>query len=262
MSVLMRIAAKTKERVAGHRARLPLAELEAALGDVRPAHDFAAAFAGPGFHVIAEVKLASPSKGRIADLNPVQVAGDYLANGAAALSVLTEPEFFQGDLEYLRHIRRAQPDARLLQKDFVLDPYQLYQGRAAGADACLLIVAMLEKKLLHELFALALELGLTPLVEVHTAAEMATAVELGARLIGVNNRDLGTLTTDLDTSRQLAPLAPTGATLICESGLSQGQDLRRARQWGYAGFLIGSSLMATGKPGSALAQILSEASHD
>jgi indole-3-glycerol phosphate synthase len=263
MSVLNRIAQVTRERVAAEQALIPLSQLEARLPASRQPQDFIQAFAAPGFNVIAEVKLASPSKGPIApNLKPLDVAADYLSHGAAALSVLTEPSFFKGRLEYLESIRQAQPDARLLMKDFMLDPYQFYQARMAGADACLLIVAMLEPKQLESLYALALELKLTPLVEVHTAAEMQAAVALGAKLIGVNNRNLKTLETDLATSRELASLAPAGTVLICESGLSQGHDLSQAKSWGYSGFLIGSHLMATGLPGPALAALLQEAQND
>ncbi|HEY9840566.1 MAG TPA: indole-3-glycerol phosphate synthase TrpC [Candidatus Obscuribacterales bacterium] len=260
MSVLNRIAASARARVAALQAAVPLAQLQASLPETRKPHDFAAAFRAPGYQVIAEIKLASPSKGPIAPgLDPVAVAGDYLAHGAAALSVLTEPEFFKGDTAYLSAVRQAHPEALLLQKDFVVDAYQLYQARVLGADACLLIVAMLTAAELQELYRLAVELELTPLVEVHTAQELEQAAGLDARLIGVNNRDLKTLTTDLDIARRLAGLAPPAAQLICESGLSSGADLRLARSWGYRGFLIGTHLMATGEPGQALKRLLEEA---
>lgn len=260
MSVLAKIAGQTRLRVAREQNEQPLAALQAQISDARTPFDFKAVFAQPGFQVIAEVKLASPSRGAIApDLKPVEVAGDYLKNGAAALSVLTEPDFFQGDLAYLQAIRTAFPQARLLMKDFMLDPYQFYQARLAGADAILLIVAMLAPAELQALYALALELQLTPLVEVHTSEELQIALQLGAALIGVNNRDLKTLTTRLATSQELAQNVPSAVTLICESGLSQGSDLVSARSWGYRGFLIGSHLMASGQPGSALAALLAEA---
>lgn len=275
MSVLAKIADATHERLKAAQAELPLAALQAKLqqaaeqGQLRPTYDFAAAFAQPpaeqagDFRVIAEVKLASPSQGPIApDLKPVAVAQDYLAHGATALSVLTEPQFFGGSLAYLQAIREACPDARLLMKDFVLDPYQLLQGRLAGADACLLIVAMLEDQQLQHLHAAALELGLTPLVEVHNQQELERALKLELRLLGVNNRNLKTLSTDLLTSRELAATLPAklrGLPLICESGLSSGQDLKTAASWGYSGFLIGTHLMATGQPGAALAALLQAA---
>ncbi|PIQ25831.1 indole-3-glycerol phosphate synthase [bacterium (Candidatus Blackallbacteria) CG17_big_fil_post_rev_8_21_14_2_50_48_46] len=262
MSVLTKIATATRARIAHEKTLLPLAELQARLSETRQPQDFAAHFSQPGFQVIAEVKLASPSQGDIApQLSPTEVAADYLRHGATALSVLTEPEFFKGQLDYLSTIRAAQPQAPLLMKDFILDPYQLYQARIAGADACLLIVAMLESSVLKELHAQALALGLTPLVEVHNAEELTQAASLKPRLLGVNNRDLKTLKTRLETSKELAPLAPAGVPLICESGLVTGQDLKQAQSWGYHGFLIGTSLMRTGQPGQALAHLLKEAHH-
>lgn len=259
MSVLNKIAEHTRQRLVKAKTLQSLSELQQALANIRPTHDFKAAFA-QDYSIIAEVKLASPSKGLIApELDPVNVAGQYLQNGAQALSVLTEPEFFKGDLAYLAAIRQAYPQARLLMKDFILDPYQLYQGRLAGADACLLIVAMLNPDELRALYQQARELSLTPLVEVHNAEEMQIALELGADLIGVNNRNLKNLEIDLHTSRILAQHVPTGITLICESGLSTGTDLKAAKSWGYHGFLIGSHLMASGQPGLALAQLLAAA---
>ncbi|MGE3726497.1 MAG: indole-3-glycerol phosphate synthase TrpC [Candidatus Sericytochromatia bacterium] len=262
-SVLERIAQSTRARVAATQKEIPLSILQSQLfesaKDLHIPSDFKAAFK-QDYSVIAEVKLASPSKGLIApDLDPVNVAGQYLQNGAQALSVLTEPEYFKGDLAYLAAIRQAYPQARLLMKDFILDPYQLYQGRLAGADACLLIVAMLSRADLQALYQQARELSLTPLVEVHNAQEMQIALELGADLIGVNNRNLKTLEIDLQTSRLLAQHLPAGITLICESGLSTGHDLNAAKSWGYHGFLIGSHLMASGQPGAALAALLAEA---
>lgn len=261
MSVLDKIAQVTRERINAEKQVTPLADLQKrVIESGRRPYDFAAVFQTPGYQVIAEVKLASPSKGPIApDLRPLDVASDYLKHGAAALSVLTEPTFFQGSLDYLADIRKAHPNARLLMKDFVVDPYQLWQGRATGADACLLIVAMLTPEELYDFYAQALELELTPLVEVHTETELKAALKLGAKLIGVNNRDLKTLSTDLETSRKLAELVPDDVTLICESGLSTGQDLQAAQSWGYKGFLIGTHLMATGTPGQALADLLQAA---
>ncbi len=263
MSVLNKIAQVTRERIDAEKQVVPLAELKKrVIQDARRPYDFAAVFQQPGYQVIAEVKLASPSKGPIApDLRPLDVATDYLSHGAAALSVLTEPTFFKGSLDYLADIRKAHSEARLLMKDFVVDPYQLWQGRATGADACLLIVAMLTADELQSFYAQALELKLTPLVEVHTENELKTALKLGAKLIGVNNRDLKTLTTDLQTSRRLAESVADDITLICESGLSTGEDLKAAQSWGYKGFLIGTHLMATGTPGQALADLLQAARH-
>ncbi|MGV3526016.1 MAG: indole-3-glycerol phosphate synthase TrpC [Candidatus Sericytochromatia bacterium] len=261
-NVLARIADSTRVRVAAAQAQEPLAALQARLADLPPTRPFEPLFQRDRLAVIAEVKLASPSQGAIAPQeDPVAVATAYLQHGATALSVLTEPAYFHGDLAYLAAIREAHPDAPLLMKDFILDPYQLLQGRLAGADACLLIVAMLDDASLQALYAYARSLDLTPLVEVHTASELERALALGATLIGVNNRNLQTLEIDLDTSRQLAAQVPAGVTLICESGLRSGADLARARSWGYQGFLVGTHLMASGQPGPALSQLLEEAHH-
>jgi indole-3-glycerol phosphate synthase len=218
------------------------------------------AFAASGAHVIAEVKLASPSEGDIAaELDPVQVAGEYLKNGATALSVLTEEDYFKGCLQYLKDIRRAYPKALLLRKDFIVDEYQLFEARAAGADAALLIVALLDDTQLRALLSTCAALQLSPLVEVHDEMEMKRALQAGARLIGVNNRDLKSLKVDLQTSRRLATLPPAGSVLIAESGFTQGSELKEFSALGYRGFLIGTHFMRGGRPGSALAALLREA---
>ena len=255
MSVLNQIAESTRKRIAEAKVQTPATMLEAEI--TRTPADFTGAFLMDDLNVIAEVKLASPSKGDIApELDPVQVAGDYLANGAAALSVLTEPNYFKGSLEYLRQIREAYPDAKILMKDFLLDEYQLLQARAAGADAVLIIIAMLGKARSKELLDAATEQGLTALVEVHDEAEMQAALEIGAKLVGVNNRDLKTLNTSLETSSRLITMAPNDVTMICESGLEETGQLQHFAGIGYKGFLVGTSLMATGKPGAALAALL------
>ena len=259
-SVLAKIADSTRARVAREQLAVPLAELRLLASAAPSPRDFGAAFAGPGHHILSEIKFASPSEGEIAPgLDPVKVAGEYLANGARALSILTEPEFFRGSLRYLAAVRARYGEARLLMKDFFLDEYQLLQARATGADAILLIVAMLDDAELARLHGQTTALGLTPLVEVHDEAELARAAKLGARLIGVNNRDLKTLKVSLETSVRLRPLAPRGATLITESGLNTAADLRRLAGLGFQGFLIGTSFMRTGTPGAALARLLAEA---
>jgi len=256
-SVLETIANATRQRIKQEQTLISEADLRAKLPGARQTHDFASVFARPGLNVISEVKRASPSQGAIAlDLDPLQVAEDYLKNGAAALSILTEPDFFKGSLEILAQVRQGFPEARLLMKDFILEPFQLLQGRLAGADACLLIVAMLSSEQLQSLYAEALALDLTPLIEVHNAEELKRALDLNPRLIGVNNRDLKTLTTDLETSRLLSEQMPAGVLKICESGLRSHADLKRAAEWGYHGFLVGTHLMASGNPGAALKEIL------
>jgi len=254
---LQKIHDMTKDRVDAARRTKPLAALKDMPLYARAPAPVMPAFAQDGWHVIAEVKFASPSEGDIRmPAAPVEVAQDYLAAGARMLSVLTEPRYFKGSLEYLSAIRTAAPGALLLRKDFICDPYQLHEARAHGADAVLLIVAMTEDALTKDLLQNAQSLGLTALVEVHDAQEMARAQEMGASMIGVNNRNLKTLKTSLDTSRRLATLKRTGDVLICESGLSTAAQLQEMRGLGHDGFLMGTHFMRTPAPGAALAALL------
>jgi len=210
-------------------------------------------------NIVAEIKHRSPSKGVIREeFDPVAIAASYENAGAAALSVLTEEDFFGGSLSHLRAVRE-RVGLPLLRKDFHFDEYQLHEALAAGADAVLLIVAILEDQLLADLIALASDLKLDALVEVHSVAEMGRAVEAGARLIGVNNRDLTTFTVDLEISEHLARVAPTEAVLVSESGIHTGQDLKRLKQAGYNAFLVGEHFMRADDPGEALRQLVSSA---
>lgn len=260
MSILEQIAQSTRQRVQQHKAQSPVETLQQSSEYERAPRDFAAAFpkGAKDLRVIAEVKRASPSRGPIApELEPVEVAQSYLNAGASALSVLTEPEYFQGSPEILKAIRQACPDALLLMKDFILDSYQLHMARACGADACLLMASLLDQSALQRLYSEALELGLTPLVEVHDAEEMQRARALQARLIGINNRNLKTLEIDLKTGVELAQAAPEQSHLICESGIRNHGDLTKMVQHGFDGFLVGTALMQTGQPGEALRELLS-----
>jgi indole-3-glycerol phosphate synthase len=210
-------------------------------------------------NIIAEIKHRSPSKGIIReDFNPVSIAESYERGGAAAMSVLAEEDFFGGSLDHLKAIRQ-RADAPLLRKDFIFDEYQIYESVAAGADAVLLIVAALDDELLGRLIALADEQVIDALVEVHTALEMKRASQAGARIIGINNRDLTTFATDLNTSFQLAQLAPSGATLVSESGIKSGDDIRRLKSAGFDGFLIGEHFMRAADPGDALRRMIADA---
>jgi len=260
-SVLHKIGISVQDRVKKDQAQFSLADLEDQLkASTWQPKNMVKLFDRKGFNIIAEVKLASPSRGDIAaQLDPVDVAGQYLRHGAAALSILTEPLFFKGDIAYLKAIRAAYPDAFLLQKDFVVDPYQLYQAKLAGADAILIIVALLGEAGSQEILNTAKKLGLTALVEVHDEEEMAIASRLNAELVGVNNRNLKDLSISLDVSVKLRPLAPTGARLICESGIENHADLHRLHAEGFHGFLVGTSLMKTGRPGEALARLMQHA---
>jgi len=256
---LQKIAALTQERVdAAKKMQSPEAlrdmpQFQRLPRDVRPA------FRRPGYNVIAEVKFASPSEGEIRPAgDPVAIAQGYLAAGAAMLSVLTEPQYFKGSLDYLAAIRAAAPEALLLRKDFMVNPYQMLEARAAGADAILLIVAMTPFPQLRELYAAARELNLAPLVEVHGPEELDDALELGADIIGVNNRNLKTLKIDLDIGRGLAARKPEAGVFICESGLATASDVADMRKRGYDGFLMGSHFMRQPDPGAALAALQRE----
>jgi indole-3-glycerol phosphate synthase len=208
-------------------------------------------------NIIAEFKRRSPSKGVIlADADPIKLAQSYQAGGAAAISVLTEEDYFDGSLEDLRRVKSAV-DLPVLRKDFVFDPYQVYEAAANGADAILLIVAALDDDSLRTLRELTEdELGLDALVEVHTSTELGRATKSGARLIGVNNRNLSTFKVRLETSFDLAPMAPRDAILVSESGLSNAADVKRLHSAGYSAFLIGETLMRSSGPANTLKSFL------
>lgn len=264
VSVLHEIAAKVAVRLAARQEKVPFGELQMRLRSLpqRPRVDVLAGLRQPGIHVIAEVKRASPSQKDIArDADPLQVAREYVNAGAFALSVLTEQDYFNGEPKFLQDIRKQHPEARLLMKDFMLEPYQIWEAKVLGADMILLIVALLGKEKTRELHEMAKALGMTSLVEVHDAAELKIAVDIPDCLIGINNRNLKTLEIDLNTTRTLVPLIPKNRLFITESGLSRGEELQEFRRAGCCGFLIGSSLMKTGKPGEALKNLIKDASN-
>lgn len=253
--VLDRIVDAKSIRLAEAKRSAPLEQI-IALMSANVHRSFAESLAKPErVNIIAEIKHRSPSKGIIReDFNPVAIAESYEQAGAAAMSVLAEEDFFGGSLDYLRAIRE-RVNAPLLRKDFIFDEYQIYESVAAGADAVLLIVAVLDDELLERLIGLANETGLDALVEVHTADEMKRATLAGARIIGVNNRDLTTFAVDLNTSFQLAQLAPASATLVSESGIRTGEDIRNLKSAGFSSFLIGEHFMRAENPGDALKQL-------
>jgi indole-3-glycerol phosphate synthase len=258
--ILQRILARKAEEIAERSAVLPLAELSARIEDAPPVRGFAAAveekLAAGLPAVIAEVKKASPSKGVIrADFDPPAIARSYARAGAACLSVLTDRDFFQGSEEYLRQARAAC-ELPVLRKDFVIDPYQVYEARAIGADCILLIVAALDDATLLELSLLAAELELDVLCEVHDTGELERALALPVPLIGVNNRDLRTFETTLDTSLALkARMAGDDRVLVAESGIHTREDVARLRAADIHAFLVGEAFMRAGDPGQALGQL-------
>src|SRR5688572_31695085 len=246
MDKLAEICATKREEVTARKGLATLDDLDSAAAATSRPRGFAAALASKaaeGFGLIAEIKKASPSKGLIrADFRPAEHALAYQQGGAACLSVLTDAQYFQGHEDYLMDASAAC-DLPVLRKDFTLDPWQVAEARAIGADAILIIVAALEDAEMAEIEAAALERGMDVLVEVHDEAEMARASRLRSRLIGVNNRDLRTFRTDLATTERLAPLAPEGTLLVGESGINAHADLQRLVQSGVRCFLVGESLM-------------------
>ncbi|MEO8601622.1 MAG: indole-3-glycerol phosphate synthase TrpC [bacterium] len=250
--ILDDIVTARRQDVAAAKRTTPLAALRDAPLWQAPRRGFAAALTGQHPAVIAEVKKASPSKGVIrVDFDPVAIACRYAACGAAAISVLTEERYFQGHSRYLEAIRAAV-DVPLLRKDFLFDAYQVAEARAWGADAVLLIVAMLDDARLSELLAAAGEAQLDALVEAHTAEEVDRAVAAGATLIGVNNRNLQTFVTTLATAEQLRSRMPSGITTVAESGIESAADVRQMAAAGYDAVLVGESLMRAPDPGAAL----------
>jgi indole-3-glycerol phosphate synthase len=248
MSVLDDIVAGVREDLGQRQTRTPEADLRARLLDVPPALDPMPAFRRAGCSVIAEVKRRSPSKGDLADIpDPAELATAYARGGASAVSVLTEERRFGGSLRDLVAVRAAV-DIPVLRKDFVVDAYQLVEARAAGADLVLLIVAALPGAELTRLHDQALELGLTPLVEVHDEPEAERAVALGARLIGVNARSLRSLAVDPATFGTLAPLLPDDVVKVAESGITGPEDVRRHVGEGADVVLVGEALVRDGDP--------------
>ena len=256
--LLRTIVAATQRLTEVRREIEPLAALERRAMAAAPQGDrFVAALGARGrVNVIAECKRRSPSKGVLAaTYDPVALARAYQRGGAAALSVLTEPTFFDGALEHLTAVRAAV-QLPLLRKDFVVDEYQLWEARAAGADAILLIVAALTQGDLVRLQARATDLGLAALVEVHDEDELARAADAGARLIGVNNRNLRTLAVDVDASYRLAGRMPADVIGVSESGLRSRADLERLSAAGYRAFLIGERFMTDADPAAAIAALI------
>jgi indole-3-glycerol phosphate synthase len=255
--LLAAILAATARRVASDAARVPQSALERMAADMPPARGFEAALARPGrIDVIAECKRRSPSRGVLRrDYHPATIAAGYEAHGAAAISVLTEPGFFDGSLDHLRAVRAAV-SVPVLRKEFIVDRYQLVEARAAGADAILLIVAALDDRRLGTLLSDARALGLDALVEVHDDAELDRALACGATMVGVNNRNLRTLAVDLDASRRLASRMPAGVVAVAESGIRTRADLQHLSGLGYRAFLVGERFMTADDPGAALAELL------
>jgi indole-3-glycerol phosphate synthase len=257
--ILQRILARKAEELAERSAKLPLKELSARVKDLPDTRGFAAAVEAKIAEglpaVIAEVKKASPSKGVIrAEFDPVAIARSYEAGGAACLSVLTDKDFFQGSEDFLQQARAAC-SLPVLRKDFIIDPYQVYEARAIGADCILLIVAALGDADLLELSLLAADLDLDVLCEVHDAEELERAQAVPVPLIGVNNRNLRTFHTSLDTSLELQELMEYDRILVAESGIHTPDDVARLREAGINAFLVGEAFMRAADPGQELKRL-------
>jgi indole-3-glycerol phosphate synthase len=257
--ILRRILARKAQEVAERSARLPLAELQKKLSAAPTPRGFVSALrarlARREAAVVAEIKKASPSKGVLrADFRPADIARSYERYGATCLSVLTDVDFFQGADEYLQQTRDACA-LPVLRKDFTIDPYQVYEARALGADCILLIVAALDDARLRELAKLAHELGLDVLVEVHDAGELERALGLDTALIGINNRNLRTFETVLDTTIRLLPMIPKERVVVTESGILDTQDVALMRRHGVHAFLVGEAFMKADDPGRKLSEL-------
>ena len=255
--ILTRIIEARQKKLQISRMRVPEAVVKRMAETVKPAPSFQEALKKPdGIRIIAEVKKASPSKGVLKEgLDPAQLAQSYTKAGACAVSVVTEEDFFQGDIGWIKKIRSAS-DLPVLRKDFVWEPFQVYETRAAGASAILFIVAMLKPGELKDLIALSRELKLDALVEVHDETELGEALEAGASIIGVNNRDLKTFDVTLDTSIRLARLIPEDRSFVVESGIHTKRDIDVLRNAGADAFLIGEYFLTSPDPAAALRGLL------
>ena len=255
-TILERIVRARLLELTGARRKLPAAVLESVLGRAPAIRSFKSAVMRKTPAIIAEIKRASPSAGLIRkDFDPLQIAGEYQKSGAAALSVLTEVRHFHGGLEILARLR-WNTKLPLLRKDFVVNSYQILEARHAGADAVLLIAALLNADALKKMRMEAERCGMDALIEVHNEPELHRALEAGATLIGVNNRDLRSFEVSLDVSLKLAPMLPGNVVAIAESGIRTADDVRRLSDAGYRGLLVGESLMRAPSPGAALSQLL------
>jgi indole-3-glycerol phosphate synthase len=254
--VLREIVANKSQELADRRRRVPLDALRDRVAAADPPRPFLAALRGPRIRLIAEVKGASPSAGAIRpEFDPAEIARGYEDAGAAAISVLTDARYFRGADAHLVGVRRAV-EVPVLRKDFVIDPYQVYEARALGADAVLLIVAILSPAALGDLQGVAHELGMAAVVEVHTNSDLEGALAAGAPLVGINNRNLDTLEVTLDPSRRLRPRIPDGVTVVAESGIESRAHVQEMERLGMHAVLVGTALMRAPDPAARVRELL------
>ncbi len=241
--MLDKIVAQKREELEQRKKLSTMTYLQERIAHQQAPLDLALAFKGDHIRLIAEVKQASPSRGMLrSNFDPIELAQTYAEGGAAAISVLTETNYFMGSIEHLGAIREMV-QLPLLRKDFIFDPYQVYESRAYGADALLLIVAILSQRQLKELISLSHSLGLRCLVEAHNEGEAESAIISEAEIIGINNRDLNTFATNINTTRRLRPLIPKGKIVVSESGIKSKRDIEKLRNWKVDAVLVGEALL-------------------
>jgi len=256
--MLDKIIAQKREEVEQRKKAAPMTYLQERIARQKPALDLALALSGDHIRLIAEVKQASPSQGMLSpNFNPIELARTYAEGGAAAISVLTEANYFMGNNEYLTAIKEVV-GLPLLRKDFIFDPYQVYESRAYGADALLLIAAILSQGQLKELVSLSHSLGLRCLVEVHNEGEVERAVLSESEIIGINNRDLNTFVVDINTTRRLRPLVPKEKIVVSESGIKSKRDIEKLGKWGIDAVLVGEALVTAGDVRAKMKELIGE----
>ena len=254
--MLDKIITQKRQEIEQRKKITTMTYLQERIARQKPPLDIALTLKGDHIRLIAEVKQASPSRGMLSpNLNPIELAQTYAEGGAAAISVLTEANYFMGSIEHLAAIREVV-GLPLLRKDFIFDPYQVYESRAYGADALLLIAAVLNQEQLKELVSLSHNLGLRCLVEVHNTGEVERAVLSGAKIIGINNRDLNTFTGDITTTRRLRPLIPQERIVVSESGIKSKRDIEKLGKWGVDAVLVGEALVTAGDVMAKMKELL------
>jgi indole-3-glycerol phosphate synthase len=254
---LDKIVAEKRKELQERQKAVPLSALEDAIKQQPAPLDLAKALKGKGISLIAEIKRASPSKGDLnVNLDAVALAKLYAENGAAAVSVLTEEHYFKGSGQDLEAVKKALPDVPVLRKDFILEPYQLDEARAWGADAVLLIAAILDDIALQHLVAESHRLGMQCLLEVHNEDELKRALKLDARLIGINNRNLQTMEVDINVTKELHPLVPSNHIVVSESGIKNRDDIEKLKRWGVDAVLIGEALVTASDVPARIKELL------
>jgi indole-3-glycerol phosphate synthase len=254
--MLDKIVAQKREEVEQRKKAVAMAHLQERIARQKPALDLALALKGNRIRLIAEVKQASLSRGKLSpNFNPVGLARTYAEGGAAAISVLTEANYFMGSIEHLAAIKEAV-GLPLLRKDFIFDPYQVYESRAYGADALLLITAILSQEQLKEFVSMSQSLGLRCLVEIHNEGEVERAILSEAEIIGINNRDLNTFVVDINTTRRLRPLIPKEKIVVSESGIKSRKDIEKLEKWGVDAVLVGEALVTASDVRAKMKELL------